>query len=249
LPRGAEEKTCTDPSFQVPGFTESSGGVEPREMALASFNHDAFPDLAVVNSSSNEVGILWGDGSGFTLHKSISYSRMISDVIAADFDNDGWDDVAVSGTGDDLVYVSLSDRSGDFQSAVGFDGGKQPTALTFGDYNDDGDVDIAVFSSTNLEVTILKGDGTGDFSSLFFTFPMPGASQMTTGDVNPDGVPDVVAADSNTNQIHTALVDKSGGLRDFKSMTPGASNPDGLALGDFNEDGVLDLVTVSASAL
>lgn len=150
LPRSAAAQKCTEPSFEVPGSTTSSGGSEPREMALASFNHDPYPDLAVQHGSSNEVGILLGDGSGFTYVTTLSYGTVvpltvISDVVAADFDHDGWDDVVVSATTDDQVYVSLSDRSGGFKTERGISVGKAPTALTFGDYNDDGHLDIAVY--------------------------------------------------------------------------------------------------------
>jgi hypothetical protein len=99
LPRGAAAQVCSEASLDyLNSVSLPSGGTEPREMALGRFNLDEFPDVAVHHSGSDEVGILLGDGSGFGLQISLSYPAPISDVVAADFDHDGWDDVAVSVT-------------------------------------------------------------------------------------------------------------------------------------------------------
>ena len=53
-------------------FNPASGspfpvGTSPQSVAVGDFNRDGIPDLAVGNSSSNNVTILVGNGSGFSL--------------------------------------------------------------------------------------------------------------------------------------------------------------------------------------
>ncbi len=245
LARSASAQVCSEASLDyLSTDNESSGGREPREMALGRFNLDPFPDLAVQHRSSNEVGILHGDGPGFKLHIVLSFSDAISDVVAADFNHDGWDDVAVSVTSKDEIHVRLSNRSGGFDDAVAFRVQSQPTALSVGDYDDDGHLDIAAFNSGDANLSILRGSGSGSFTELP-PFGLPWASQLATGDVDEDGNLDIVAADPNNDRIHVALLKDDGSLDSLTSFTPSASRPEGLTLGDFNRDGALDVVTVT----
>jgi hypothetical protein len=248
LPRGAAAQVCQDASLDyLSTDNESSGGSEPREMTLGSFNLDQYPDLAVQHRGSPEVGILLGDGPGFKLHTVLSFSGAISDVVAADFNHDGWDDVAVSVTARDQIHVRLSSRSGGFDDALVFPVGKQPTALAVGDFDDDGHFDVAAFNSGDFDVWILLGDGQGSFVPLTPIQVSVGSqlTQMAAGDVNEDGNLDLVAVDPARDLIYVALLKDTGDLDTLTSFTPAASRPEGLTLGDFDGDGALDLVTVA----
>ncbi len=57
LPRGAGAQKCADPSFQVPGFTESSGGVEPRD-GTASVGTPTFDVINRVIYVGTEDGVI-----------------------------------------------------------------------------------------------------------------------------------------------------------------------------------------------
>lgn len=191
-------------------------GTEPREMALGELDHDGFPDLAVLDTISNDVSIMRGNGIGFATIFNLPFLSA-ADVVLGDFNHDGWDDVAVSGVLDKKVYVQLANGAGGFNPVTSFDVGTGPTELNAGDFNRDGDLDLVVYNTTDKTILVLKGDGFGGFAALS---PVPGVSaadQMATADLNHDDKLDVVTADSTGNRIWVALGDGAGG---FPSILP-----------------------------
>jgi hypothetical protein len=79
-------------------------GTSPLSVFSADFNGDTFPDLAVTNFNGHEVAVMLntGDGTGrFDPYIAYSYDVSIagrdpSSVIAADFNNDTYPDLAVA---------------------------------------------------------------------------------------------------------------------------------------------------------
>src|SRR5688572_26924383 len=77
-------------------------GSSPHGMTPADFNEDGVLDLAVVNQSSHSLSILLGqdsagvgDGS-FETPQTMAAGQFPLDVVAADFDEDGILDLAVT---------------------------------------------------------------------------------------------------------------------------------------------------------
>ena len=83
-------------------FMEASGspvtvGTQPRAVTAGHLNNDAHIDLAVVNYGSNSVTVLIGNGDGtFTSGVPINSSDGTASGAIADFDGDGFNDIAVS---------------------------------------------------------------------------------------------------------------------------------------------------------
>ncbi len=83
-------------------FTEASGspitvGTQPRAVTAGHLNNDAHIDLAVVNYGSNSVTVLIGNGDGtFTSGVPINSSDGTASGAIADFDGDGFNDIAVT---------------------------------------------------------------------------------------------------------------------------------------------------------
>ena len=103
-------------SFSAPLITDgvqlsvlsSTVGIEEL-LAVGDFNHDAIPDLAVVEQTQNDVLILLGDGTGhMVLAKRYPVGAGPVVVKVGDFNNDGKDDLAVADFGSSKVSILLS---------------------------------------------------------------------------------------------------------------------------------------------
>jgi hypothetical protein len=128
--------------------------------------------------------------------------------------------------------------------------GKAPGSIALADVNHDGRVDILVANTEGETLSVLLGDGKGKFTaapgSPFACGKSP--NDIAVGDFNGDGNLDVVIANTGTPYLTILLGDGKGGFR-ASPHSPFAttSNPHvhGVAVGDFNGDGKLDVVTDS----
>jgi FG-GAP-like repeat len=151
------------------GFTAATAspfavGGGPYSVAVADFNGDGNPDLAVTNSSGNNATVLVGDGSGgFATSIGSPFAAGASPHSAAvgDFNGDGSADLAVANFGGNNMTVLVGDGSGGFAAASGspFLVGSLPLAVAVADFNGDGKADLAVANSNSNNVTILLGIG------------------------------------------------------------------------------------------
>jgi hypothetical protein len=149
----------------APATMFDSGGTIPKFVAVADFNNDGAPDLAVANQygfeggvlSSRDVGVLLGNGlGGFASAVNFDSGGSFPSAIAVgDFDNDGQADLAVPhATGN--VAVLLGNGLGGFAAAETFGtGGSAPFSVAAADFNNDGRTDLAVANIDNASVGLL----------------------------------------------------------------------------------------------
>lgn len=126
----------------LPNVTGSAPAVSSPSTAIADFNSDGKPDLAVVSAGSGNVQLLFGDGTGLFSQlpgpNQVSLQRCCTASAAVgDFNNDGNLDFIVSGG--QVVTMLLGDGTGGFRTtrnaAVT---SAQCDAVTVGDFNRDG---------------------------------------------------------------------------------------------------------------
>ena len=172
-----------------------------------------------------------------------------SGVVAADFNGDGIMDLAVVNSVDNTVSILLGVGDGTFASQTIFATGKTPVAIAAGDFNGDGNVDLAIANQTDDTLSVLLGNGRGAFTSQS-PVPINGAPYyVASGDVNNDGKADlfVLAATPASGDTLFLLTSTGGGAFSVSSIGGGPSVIN-IALGDFNNDGNLDVTFGDSSS-
>ena len=128
--------------------------------------------------------------------------------------------------------------------------GKSPGSVEASDFNNDKFTDLAVTSETDSSVTVLLGNGKGGFieaeSSPFFAGSIP--NDISINDFNKDDNMDLAFANHEKKYL-TVLLGNGKGNFTAAPASPfpvkGIPHTHGIATGNFNNDGWLDLATDS----
>jgi hypothetical protein len=128
--------------------------------------------------------------------------------------------------------------------------GNSPGSVEIADFNNDKFPDLAITSETDSNVTILLGDGEGTFlaadKSPFNSGSIP--NDISIGDFNKDRNLDLAFANHEKKYLTVLVGDGQGNFSPASKspfQTRGIPHTHGIATGDFNNDGNLDLVTDS----
>jgi hypothetical protein len=234
--------------FHAPDYY--STGLDPRDVAAADLDGDAWLDLAVANRGSGSVSVFLNQGDG-SFQAAVPFAAGAEPLALAigDLDGDSHPEIVTSNSGSNSVSVLKGNGDGSFQAAVSFTVGDEPWGLALADYDGDEQLDVAVVNRTSLSVSILLNDGAGGllpagsfYAAGFSTKP----SWLTAGDLDGDGDPDLVVAKNYQNLYFTEgyveifMNDGAGGFSSAGSITIGntGSNPQLL---DLDEDEDLDI--------
>ena len=185
-------------------FQAGPFGTSALFVTSGDFNKDGNLDLLVINNGINvfgDVSVLLGNGDG-TFQAPVSYAVGGSTPVwaaAADFNRDGFPDLAISVTTTNSVAILLGNGDGTFQDAINYPVEGSPQGLAVADLNHDGKIDLAVANECGHDpacrqgtVSILLGNGDGTFGpqASFFVgiFPLT----VAVADLNGDGQRDLV---------------------------------------------------------
>jgi hypothetical protein len=243
------------------------GGILGVWVLISDLNHDGRPDIVAVSSDQYGDAFLQtflNAGSGnFTAgptYDNGSIGGLIGGqlFVAADFNGDGFPDLAVKN--DFELQILIGKGDGTFTPGATYN--MNPIVVGTGDFNKDGHQDLVVVTSVNG--TILLGQGNGSFitgstlntefntnvstsqTSLPPTFPVG----VYVGDLNKDGKLDIaLTSQSSTLTVATYLGNGNGTFsspKAFNIVDAYTSDPIGQAppsaIADFNNDGKIDVV-------
>ena len=230
-----------------------TAGTGPDSVAIGDFNGDGIQDLAVSNFTSSGVTILLGNGQGgfaATIGSPLTVGTNPGAVTTADFNGDGFLDLAIANFHDNTVTVLLGNGSGVFTPPMGspFAAGTGAFYISAGDFNGDGFQDLAIANYNGNNVTVLLGNGMGGFTaatgSPIGVGTNPGS--LVVSDLNGDGIPDL-AVTNFTDGTVSVLKGSSTGTFTALTNSPfsARAQPDSVTAADFNGDGITDLVVAN----
>jgi hypothetical protein len=222
-------------------------GNDPYAMAVGDFNGDDIPDLAVTNNQDSTVSILLGKGDGtFTAADSPSTPTYPEAIAAGDFNGDGNVDLVVGGYTNEL-QILFGNGDGTFTPGTTIQANRilGPTAIAVSDFNGDGKADLVVASLVGISLFLGSSDGT-----LTAAPPLPvvcndACPGVAVADFNQDGKPDLAVAVRGAldNNIGAVFILLGNGDGTFASGGNTAHEyAEYVAVGDFNGDGIIDLV-------
>lgn len=250
------------------GETETLAGTSlPIAIETGQFNADPRIDVAVAGQTGGNVLVLLDynkDTGAFLSRQSMDVGDNPVDLVAADFDQDGFTDLTVLHLGTSEFtgsgYVKLGesfqvllgngDGTFDAQAEVAVSG-DDPTAIAAADFTGDGILDLAILHRTPTltgtpfgDVALYTGDGSGQFTETDRGLVEGGPLEMVSGDFTGDGIADVAVANVLQRTISVLASNGDGTWRKAEkhSIGTGVKGIDSMGVADIDNDGDLDIV-------
>jgi hypothetical protein len=209
--------------------------------------------------STSESGlVLKGQGNGY-FSTDYGFSHTVNAhpnaVAVADFNNDGYLDMAVSNQSSANMSVLIATRNGTFnpKSDYSTGTGSVPYSICSGDFDGDGDADLAVADyglGKIIVFTNINGDGRFGYR---IAYAVPNARFVTTADIDGNRILDLIVANDGYNGSNPAC-----GITILKNLGDGRfengvmysinSRVRAVCAADLDNDGNLDLAVADYSA-
>jgi hypothetical protein len=226
---------------------------DPYNVATADFDHNGRPDIAAANGTTGSISVyLRGVAGGFTPAPGSPFpaGTGASDVAAADFNADGWADLAVASHSNPggRVFLRKTDGSG-FQlegnAAIPI---PNVTGVAAGDLNGDQRPDVVFAGVTGPSVyyALRKASNDGFHPPVQLTTGTGVKAMVGIVDLTGDGQPDILASTQNQKGLDVWVQRDDGTFaKQPDSPFPVGGDAYGIAIADFNADGRPDVAVAA----
>ena len=235
-----------DGTFTIATNTIVTAGGDPVQGDL---DRDGDLDFFLTDFGSSQ-NVLLNNGNGTFVNNNLAINFHHGGVPPADVNQDGILDLVGTVEGVDLTTL-LGVGDGTFTVvSPAFTGLQDGEPFALGDFNQDGQIDV--FGSQlggspfNRLIFFGNGDGTFTYSGVVNPVTQSQITHAITGDFDRDGLLDIVELDGLNSRVSVYLNTHDGASA---TVTQPSGSPINLGFqaesvtsGDFNRDGILDLV-------
>lgn len=231
-------------------------GGKPSQVVTGDLNGDGFADIVTISPKSKTLSVLIAAGNG-TFLPTVNYKLKglsPSDLVLGNVDDNtnvvGGDsdlDVIITSSTGAKIAVLLNDGTGAFGLPTTFKTvGGSTAKVKVGDFNGDGLLDLATLNTTRGALNILLNTGNGVAGTASFGAAKRIGIGRTTdfaianfdGDLGNHA--DIIM--SQATGMLRVLVGAGDGTFALQSTKYSVgSHPSGLAIADFNNDGIVDV--------
>ncbi len=248
----ADSQTITLRQLEQPGGFLS--------VTASDVDDDGFLDV-VAQTASDGAMIYKGDGAGgiSPLRPLATPLAGYNHVISRDMDGDGKDDlVLTNGQGFQFWYLMPNDGAGGYGAVQRYELPRRASdswpwmawGVDVGDFNQDGRKDVAVSLSSNrpagVGIYLRQADGQYLLQTVLDSFDLP--EPIAVADIDGNGLDDIVTVHGGFSTLGYYLQGVNGfdpevrvGIGRPTYQPTSSYRPDGLALGDLDSDGCLDV--------
>ncbi|CAF0862020.1 unnamed protein product [Adineta ricciae] len=230
----------------------TGSATSPFSLLTNDFNNDTYLDIAVANSGSDNIEILFGDGN-VTFRNKTTYSTgsgsQPHSVITDDFNNDKQMDIVVVNSGSDNICILFGYANGSFGNQKTFSTGSysNPQSTAAGDFNYDNWLDLVVANSGTDNIALFLTYDSAPFlneniyTSMFNLTP----NSVAMSDFNKDNQLDIVTANYQDN-IGIFFGYGNGSFSHPVIYSTGFdSNPQFVGVADLNNDNQVDIIVAN----
>ncbi len=181
--------------------------------------------------------------SGYPLFSPPSRTYETAGTVGAlavgDMNGDGKPDLVVANEAASVVSILLGSGDGRFSGLISITTSMPPVSLALADLDSNGAMDIMVGMQGGIDVRM--GQGGGAFNALAVRSVQGRPWQVVSCHLNNDSHPDLVYRDANGVAVQSILGNGDGTFGSVL-VRSGLPYPNGIAVGDLNADGKLDLL-------